>query len=138
MLRLSMGAILPPFRLIPVPAYTLCHKKPIFDLDYYGKRSYTPNNMSSRKRSNTYWTSNTFALSLAICITRTICHRVGAATRIARPICLSRRQQYVLPEQCLCSSAVLTDHYVIAVEQQYVLVNQYVIQNLQQHAFVTV
>ena len=32
-------------------------------------------------------------------IHRTLCHRVNAAIRIARPICLSRRQQYVLPEQ---------------------------------------
>ena len=94
--------------LNPVLVYALCHTNPIFDLDYQNKRSKTPNNMSSRKRSNTYWSTNTFA-SLA-------------PIRIARPICLSRRQQYVL-----------TDQYVIAGEQQYVLVDQYVFAQAQQY-----
>ena len=60
-------------------------------------------------------------------IDRSICHRVSAAIRIARQICLScRQQQYVLTYQ-----------YVIAEEQQYVLVNQYVIQNRQQYALIS-
>ena len=46
--------------LKPVLIYVLCHTKPIFDFDYHNKRSKTPNNMSSRKRSNTYWSTNTF------------------------------------------------------------------------------
>ena len=75
--------------LKPVMAYALCHTKPIFDLDYHNKRSSTPNNMSSRKRSNTYWSTNTFVPSIAICIARIICHRLSAAIWcIGRPICL--------------------------------------------------
>ena len=70
--------------LKPVLVYTLCH----FDFDCHNKRSNTPNNMSSRKRSNTSWSTNTFAPSvLAICIARTICHRLGAAICIAQPKC---------------------------------------------------
>ena len=112
--------------LKPVLIYALCHTNPILDLDYQNKRSKSPNNMSSRKRSNTYWSTNTFAPSVAICIARIICHRLSAAICIARTI-------------CLCSSAAicLTDQYVIAEEQQYVLVNQYVIQNRQQYALIT-
>ena len=53
--------------LKPVPVYAICHTKPIFDFDFHNKRSNTPNNMSSRKRSNTYWSTNTFAPSVAIC-----------------------------------------------------------------------
>ena len=44
--------------------------------------------MPSRKRSNTYWSTNTFAPSVAICIARIICHRLSAAICIGRPICL--------------------------------------------------
>ena len=44
--------------------------------------------MSSRKRSNTYWSTNTFAPSVAICIARIICHRLSAAICIDRSICL--------------------------------------------------
>ena len=69
--------------LKPVLVCTLCHTNPIFD-----KRSHTPNNMPSRKRSNTYWSTNTFAPSVAICISLTICHRVSA--------------QYVLVDQYVC------------------------------------
>ena len=74
--------------LKPVLVYTVCHTKPIFDFDYRYKRSKTPNNMPSRKRSNTYWPTNTFAPSVAICIARIICHRLSAAICIGRPICL--------------------------------------------------
>ena len=74
--------------LKPVLIYALCHTKPIFDFDYRNKRSKPPNNMSSRKRSNTYWLTNTFAPSVAICIARIICHRLSAAICIGRPICL--------------------------------------------------
>ena len=73
--------------LKPVLVYA-CHTKPIFDFDYHIKRSNTPSNMSSRKRSNTYWSTNTFAPSVAICIARIICHRLSAAICIGRPICL--------------------------------------------------
>ena len=73
--------------LKPVLVYA-CHTKPIFDVDYHIKRSNTPRNMSSRKRSNTYWSTNTFAPSVAICIDRIICHRLSAAICIGRPICL--------------------------------------------------
>ena len=114
--------------LKPVPVYyALCHTKPIFDFDYHNKRSNTPNNMSSHKRSNTYWSTNTFAPSVAICIAQIVCHRLSAAICIGRPI-------------CFCSSvAICIDRsiYVIAEEQQYVLVNQYVIQNRQQYALIT-
>ena len=69
--------------------YTLCRTMPIFDFDYHNKRSNTPNNMSSRKRSNTYWVTNTFAPSVAICIiSRIICQRLSVAICIGRPICL--------------------------------------------------
>ena len=44
--------------LKPVLVYALCHPKPIFYFDYHNKRFNTPNNMSSRKRSNTYWSTN--------------------------------------------------------------------------------
>ena len=71
-----------------MPVYALCHTKPIFDFDYHNKRSNTPNNMSSCKRSNTYWSTNTFAPSVAICIARIICHRLSVAICIGRPICL--------------------------------------------------
>ena len=74
--------------LKPVLVYALCHTKPIFDFDYHNKPSNTPNNMSSRKCSNTYWSTNTFAPSVAICIARIICHRLSAAICIGRPICL--------------------------------------------------
>jgi len=74
--------------LKPVLIYALCHTNPIFDLDYQNKLSKIPNNMSSRKRSNTYWSTNTFAPSVAICIARIICHRLSAAICIGRPICL--------------------------------------------------
>ena len=78
MLRVSVGAEM---------VYALCHTKPIFDFDYHNKRSSTPNNMPSRKRSNTYWSTNTFAPAVAICIARIICHRLSAAICIGRPIC---------------------------------------------------
>ena len=71
-----------------VLVYALCHTKPIFDFGYHNKRSNTPNNMSSRKRSNTYWSTNTFAPSAAIGFARTICHRLSEAICIVRPICL--------------------------------------------------
>ena len=74
--------------LKPVLIYALYHTKPIFDFDYYNKRSNTPNNISSRKRSNTYWPTNMFAPSVAICIARIICHRLSAAICTGRPICL--------------------------------------------------
>ena len=75
--------------LKPVLVYTLCHTKPIFDFDYHNiLRSNTSNNMSSRKRSNTYWSTNTLAPSVAICIARIICHRLIVAICIGRPICL--------------------------------------------------
>ena len=74
--------------LKPLLVYALCHTKPIFDFDYHNKRSNRPNNMSSRKRSNTYWSTNTFAPSVAICIARIICHRLIVAICIGRPICL--------------------------------------------------
>ena len=73
--------------LKPVLVYALCHTKPIFDFDYHHNRSNTPNNMSSRKRSNTYWSTNTFAPSVAICIARIICNRLSAAICIGQPIC---------------------------------------------------
>ena len=44
--------------------------------------------MPSRKRSNTYWSTNTFAPSVAICIARIICHPLSASICIVRPICL--------------------------------------------------
>ena len=77
------------WRLKPELVYTLCHKQPIFGFDYHNnKRSNTPNNMSSCKRINMYWSTNTFAPSVAICIARIICHRLSAAICIGRPICL--------------------------------------------------
>ena len=86
----------------------------------------SPNNMSSRKRSNTYWSTNTFAPSVAICITRQICQRLSAALCIGRPI-------------CLCSSAAICigRPICLAQAQQYVLDNQYVTQNRQQYALIT-
>ena len=54
--------------------HALCHTNPNFDLDYQNKRSNTPNNMSSRKRSSTYCSTNTYAPSVAICIARIMCH----------------------------------------------------------------
>ena len=84
--------------------------------------------MPSRKRiSNTYWSTNMFAPSVARCIPRITCHRLSAAI-------------YVLVDQYVIAQAqqyVLTDQYIIAEEQQYVLVNQYVIQNRQQYALIT-
>ena len=74
--------------LKPVLVYALCHTKPIFDFYYHNERSNTPNNMSSRKRSHTYWSTNEFALSVALCIARIRCHRLSAAICIGRPICL--------------------------------------------------
>ena len=71
-----------------VLVYALCHTKPILDFDYHNKWSNTLNNMSSVKRSNTYWSTNAFAPSVAICIARIICHRLSAAICIGRPICL--------------------------------------------------
>ena len=64
-----------------------CHTKPIFNFDYHNKRSYTPNNMSSRKRRNTYWSINTFAPSVAKCIGRPICLCSSVAMCIDRSIC---------------------------------------------------
>ena len=73
--------------LKPVLVYAFCYTKPIFfDFDYHTKRSNTPNNMSSRKRSNTYWSIYTFAPLVAICIARTICHRLSTAICIGWPI----------------------------------------------------
>ena len=77
--------------LKPVLIYALCHTKPIFDFDYHNKRSNTPNNMSSRKRSNTYWSTNTFAPSVAICIARTICLCSSEAMCIDQSILHRRR-----------------------------------------------
>ena len=82
--------------LKPVPVCALYHTKPIFDFDYHNKLSNTPNNMSSRKRSNTYWSTNTLAPSVAICIARIICHRLSAAICFGRPICL-----YLSVEICI-------------------------------------
>ena len=73
------------FWLKPVLVYTLWHTKLIFDFDYQNK--WPPYNMSLRKRSNTYWSINTCAPSVAICIARTICHRLNAVKCIVRPIC---------------------------------------------------
>ena len=73
--------------LKPVLVYALCHTRSNFNFDNHNKRSNTPNNMSSWKRSNTYWSTNTFAPSVAICITRIICHRLSAAICLGRPIC---------------------------------------------------
>ena len=76
------------WELKPVLVYALCHTKPIFDSDYHNKRSKTPNNMTSRKRiSNTYWSTNTFAPSVAICIDQSICHRWRASICIGQLIC---------------------------------------------------
>ena len=83
-------AILPLFWL-PVLAYTLCHTKPIFDSDYHNKRSNAQNNMSSRKRSNTYWSTDMFAPSVAICIARTICLCSSEAMCIDQSILHRRR-----------------------------------------------
>ena len=60
----------------------------IFHFDYHNKRSKTPNNMPSRKLGNTYWSTNTFAPSVAIFIARIICYRLSAAICIGRLICL--------------------------------------------------
>ena len=98
--------------LKPVLVYALCHTKPIFDFDHYNKRSNTPNNMSSRKRSNTYWSTNTFAPSVAICITRIICHRLSAAICIGRPICLCSSVAICI-DQSIChpeSAAICIDY----------------------------
>ena len=81
--------------LKPVLIYALCHIKPIFDFDYQNKRSNTPNNMSSRKRSNMYWSTTMFAPSVAICTARTICHRLSAAICIGQPI-------YLCPSAAIC------------------------------------
>ena len=43
--------------------------------------------MSSVKRSNTYWSTNTFAPSVAICIARIICLCSSVAICIGQPIC---------------------------------------------------
>ena len=112
--------------LKPVPAYALCHTKPIFDSDYHNKRPNTPNKMPSRKRSNTCWSTNTFVPSVAICIARIIWHRLSAAICIGRPICL-------YSSVAICIDRSICHRW----KQQYVLVNQYVIQNRQQYALIT-
>ena len=77
MLRVSVGA---------ETSVGLCimSYKANFRFDYHNKRSNTPNNTSSRKRSKMYWSTSTFAPSVAICIGRIICHRLSAAISIGR------------------------------------------------------
>ena len=63
---------------------------PIFDFYYHNNLSIIHRTTchTVRKFRNTYWSTNTFAPSVAICIARIICHRLSAAICIGRPICL--------------------------------------------------
>ena len=65
MLRVSVGAE------TSAGLYIMSYKAHFY-FDYYTKRSNTPDNMSSRKRSKTYWPTNTFAPSVEMCIARTM------------------------------------------------------------------
>ena len=83
--------------------------------------------MCFRKRSNTYWSTKTFAPSVVICIARIICHRLSAAICIGRPLCLCS-------SVAICIDQSICPRWRAAI---YVLVNQYVIQNRQQYALIT-
>ena len=138
--------------LKPVLVYALCHTKPNFDFDYHNIPSNIPNNMSSRKRSNTYWSTNTFAPSVSICIARIICRRLSAAICIGRPICVCssvticidrsichRWRAAICIGQPIChpeSAAICIDYtniiraIHIAIDGANVLVDQYVLLRL--------
>ena len=126
--------------LKPVLVYALCHTKPIFDFDCHNKRSKTPNNMPSRKRSNTYWSTNIFAPSVAICIARIRCHRLSASICIGQPICHRWRAAICIIYRSICNrwrAAIRIGHpYVIQKRQQYALITpichqvQYDLQNI--------
>ena len=93
--------------------------------------------MSSHKRSKTYWSTNTFAPSVAICIARIICHRISAAICIGRPICLCSSAAICIG-QVIChpeSAAICIDYtnmlpssiwFTIHIENHIVLSNVWI------------